>query len=662
MQHKLQSLLLTASVLLGTSCLAPPPQPAASNAAAPEAAATQETGSSDMPTQRAPQKIEAGTLFGKLREEFASVGEPYFVAGSSEEETMALLGSERITVAEQPFKSAVRAVIEKRPEQAWMVNFSIKNQQPVAKGDFLFVTFYARGKPALKAVSDGRGALIGPVIKAINVEPHKAISWGWPEEELTDEWQRYYIKAEKPVNRKFKPGEIEVLFILGTQAQTVEVGGVAFMAFAKNANVAALPETSLDYPGSEPTAAWRAEADKRIELHRKGNINVSVVDGTNKPIAGASVKLQMTRHAFPFGVAVDVPSFHGTQISKKDQTKYRDIVDRYFNMVVVENGLKWPMATIPGFELPKTMELIKYYKQRGKRMRGHVLVWPSFANSPAELEKLKDKPDRLRETIRNHVTEYVTMCKGLIDDWDVTNETAGNNDFMRILGQEEMLKWYQLARAADPQAKLTFLEPRFFGIEGMEGGSFPTSPKYKGWVDYLVKNGAPLDYLGGQVHAGNFGVEKGADPEVVWKRLDELQATYGKQLQLTEVDFFIKNDKDPKQLEYQANRLRDTLTIAFAHPGFVGISQWGFWEKKHWFPSAALWRADWSIKPNGQAYIDLVFKKWWTNVAGVTDAKGAYAARGFKGAYDIIVSSGTKTKRVTVMADQAEQQIAVKLD
>ena len=33
-------------------------------------------------------------------------------------------------------------------------------------------------------------------------------------------------------------------------------------------------------------------------------------------------------------------------------------------------------------------------------------------------------------------------------------------------------------------------------------------------------------------------------------------------------------------------------------------------------------RRDWSLKPNGEAYQDLVFKRWWTNADGKTAASG----------------------------------------
>ena len=44
---------------------------------------------------------------------------------------------------------------------------------------------------------------------------------------------------------------------------------------------------------------------------------------------------------------------------------------------------------------------------------------------------------------------------------------------------------------------------------------------------------------------------------------------------------------------------------------------------------------DWTAKPNADAYNDLVFNKWWTNIDGYTDDSGAFTTRGFLGDYEI---------------------------
>ena len=93
-------------------------------------------------------------------------------------------------------------------------------------------------------------------------------------------------------------------------------------------------------------------------------------------------------------------------------------------------------------------------------------------------------------------------------------------------------------------------------------------------------------------------------------------AKFGVPLQLTEFDIDTRNE--PLQAEY----LRYVMTITFSHPSFNGIVTWGFWEGRHWRPNGALWRRDWSIKPAGKMWKELVFKTWWTDEEHTTDVGG----------------------------------------
>ena len=56
-----------------------------------------------------------------------------------------------------------------------------------------------------------------------------------------------------------------------------------------------------------------------------------------------------------------------------------------------------------------------------------------------------------------------------------------------------------------------------------------------------------------------------------------------------------------------------------------------------------MFRQDWSIKPNGKAYIDLVLKEWWTDVEGATAEDGTFQVRAFYGNYLIEVNYKDKT-------------------
>ena len=106
---------------------------------------------------------------------------------------------------------------------------------------------------------------------------------------------------------------------------------------------------------------------------------------------------------------------------------------------------------------------------------------------------------------------------------------------------------------------------------------------------------------------------------------------------------------DTADEDLQKRYMRDFMTAAFSHPAVNEIIQWGFWEGKHWLPNAALYRKDWTIKPNGQAWLDLVKRDWWTNADGATGADGSYRTRGFYGDYEITVTGADGVRR-TVLA------------
>jgi hypothetical protein len=63
------------------------------------------------------------------------------------------------------------------------------------------------------------------------------------------------------------------------------------------------------------------------------------------------------------------------------------------------------------------------------------------------------------------------------------------------------------------------------------------------------------------------------------------------------------------------------------------------------------------LKPNGEVYKDLVFKRWWTNANGKTGARGTYATRGFLGDYEIEVKAGGKSK--TLRASLTKEGVKV---
>jgi hypothetical protein len=91
----------------------------------------------------------------------------------------------------------------------------------------------------------------------------------------------------------------------------------------------------------------------------------------------------------------------------------------------------------------------------------------------------------------------------------------------------------------------------------------------------------------------------------------------------------------------QADYTRDMMTAVFSHPSTEGIIMWGFWDTRHWLGNSPLYHKDWTLKPSGQAWMDLVFNQWWTHTTVTTDATGHCGTRAFLGDYEIVATHGT---------------------
>jgi hypothetical protein len=75
---------------------------------------------------------------------------------------------------------------------------------------------------------------------------------------------------------------------------------------------------------------------------------------------------------------------------------------------------------------------------------------------------------------------------------------------------------------------------------------------------------------------------------------------------------------------------------------------WGFWQGSMWQPAGALVDRHWNIRPNGQAWLDLVKKRWWTDKVVITDSSGLAKIRVFKGQYEI--DAGKAKKAISILA------------
>ncbi len=388
---------------------------------------------------------------------------------------------------------------------------------------------------------------------------------------------------------------------------------------------------------------WLAQANQRIEEHRKAPLQLKVVDRQGKAIKGAEIDIQMTRHAFEFGSAIKV-----RYINNPEEETYRQKILELFNSGTFENALKvksWSGDFGPEMAPDATLKALHWTHSNGVKIRGHLMTGNGLRNSSAPFIKIHEEGGKpaLIEAVMGSIDDKANRTKFAIDEWDVVNhpvglqrpgrEAAGVGNARprgQVFGIEESIGWFERSRKNLPHGKLYLNES---GILSSADDS-PQIDKYITWIEH-VHNAGLLDGIGLQSHFRT-------NPDIlkIEARMNRM-ASFGLPLRITE---FTANDSDE---ERQAQFTRDFMTLAFSTPLVVGFQFWGFWEGAIFQPPVALFREDWSEKPNGAAYRDLVFNKWWTEEAGTSNRKGEFSTSAFLGNYDITVSVNGKSTKTT---------------
>lgn len=508
---------------------------------------------------------------------------------------------------------------------------------PIKSGDTLYVHLYGRIAETTEAGGESSVSL------AVNRRgsPGESAFFGGSAR-FGPEWRRFDLPV--PAWRGFPEAEF-TFKIGGKSARTIEIADLAVYDFGALVPPHRLPYRRATYAGREPDAPWRRAALARIEKYRKGDLTVSVTDTWGRPLPGTRVAVRMTRHAYRFGTAVNPTLLQ----SGLQGDRYRDWIKKLFNEAVIENNLKWNDWDRPG-DRETALQMVDWLHANGLSVRGHCLVWPGWNNLPERLKQhytdvkaaQGDTAARaaLRKDVDDHITDIVGAMKGKVTDWDVVNETSANHDVLDILGRPVLADWYKRAHEIDPGPTLYLNENSL--ENGSKVGTFTQD------IGVIQQNGGPLGGAGMQGHVGALPIE------TVTRNLEKIAAT-GLTIKITEFDMVTPDE------QLQADYTRDFLTLVFSEPATRGFLMWGFWDGAHWLGDAPILYKDWTLKPSGQAYMDLVLKQWWTDAKGVTNAKGSLKTRGFLGDYEITVRHGATTKTVPTTLTREGVFVPVKL-
>jgi endo-1,4-beta-xylanase len=369
------------------------------------------------------------------------------------------------------------------------------------------------------------------------------------------------------------------------------------------------------------------QIQKRIEAIRMGDLVVHAQPGAN-------IKIEQTKHEFLFGTAIpnELAESAPNSFSASDREKYLEILERNFNYAVHENALKWyENEKAPG-QVDYTLadRIWELCHEREIPMRGHCIYWAKDEFLNPWLFPLNNA--QLRKAVVNRGISVASHFKGRIHEFDLNNEMLHGDFFRRRLGFGVINEMAWIVKAANPEARL-FLND--YGILDM---GFNAGPYIK-QIRNLLDNGVPIDGIGCQGHL-SMRTTMTTPAEKVQTNLDNL-AQFGLPIKITEVLFAYEEE------QVQVDELNKLLPLYFAHPAVEAVIMWGFWAGSHWQPHCAMWKEDWTPRPQVHAYQKRVFNDWWTQEERKTGPDGTLKIRAFYGTYKITCNHHTKTVILT---------------
>ncbi len=430
-------------------------------------------------------------------------------------------------------------------------------------------------------------------------------------------------------------------------------------------------DLAADAKPDAPHPQWRIDADARIDLNRKADLDVQVVDSVGTPVPGAQVVIKLNRNAFKFGGTFSARDFNDTYGNLNMSTDdYKDRLLSMFNGVGLNNGFKPRLTNIHTY-IPG---VLSWAQANDLPVRGHLLMWPGGGDladldDPAAVSGV-DYGTHLSRSGTSAYAHYDVLgavdiykasartqadkaaLKAVIDaevqewagrwgvyEWDVINETLGNHLLQDILGDDQMAEWFRVARSNKVSADCKLLINEYQIISSMSeerkaGWYTDRRDRYMVKIDRLIADGTPPDRIGFQSRIK----QERRDPQLIYDRLEEWGNTYGLEMVGTEFEVV---DSDPgawKEYIYtddeRAEITEEMMTQYYSHPLVTGLNAWNTINDD----VDAL--VDYSGHPtrNGLVWYYVHRIRYMTDTSGTTDVAGTASARAFKGDYDITIS------------------------
>lgn len=232
---------------------------------------------------------------------------------------------------------------------------------------------------------------------------------------------------------------------------------------------------------------------------------------------------------FPMGVAVAPRDLSGASAA---------FIRKNYISITPENAMKMgPIHPQENHYFWKDADSIVSFAQNNNlKVRGHALVW--HEQTPQWLFKDEKGNEVTKELLlqrmRDHIFTVVKRYKGKIYAWDVVNEAIDddstkflrNSLWYKICGDDFIVKAFEYAREADPQAKLFYNDYNAVRPEKRE--------RIYRLLKKLVDAKVPIDGVGIQ---GHWSIFEPSEAEL--RKAIEQYSSLGLKVQITELDMSI---------------------------------------------------------------------------------------------------------------------------
>jgi endo-1,4-beta-xylanase len=311
---------------------------------------------------------------------------------------------------------------------------------------------------------------------------------------------------------------------------------------------------------------------------------------------------------------------------RKLRAKYRKIVEREFNMVMIQYGMLWAnVEPREGrYDFAFADAGVEWAGKAGLAICGHPLLFgTNLASLPDWLQKARLTKAQMIRRMQEHITRVVTRYKGKIKYWIVVNEPhippyRPTDFFVERIGPEYIPIAFEAARAADPAARLILNDTDNHTPAGL------TYPLTRRHLKALRGKKPLVDIVGMQMH-----LEAKTLPAK--KAVIQAIKSYGVEVQVTELDINMKGiTRDPKvRFALQAKMYRSIVEACLEAGNCKGISVWDFGDQYSWLVKPSPGGAD--VSPDASPTLfddDLEPKPAYDAVRDVLQAK--VAVRGKK--------------------------------